>query len=127
MKKVTIDGDSFRLSEGPIYMPFSLDEARSLQASLNSFLATHDGHKPPPITGYRTLPQSTVDLMNQIKALGNDHIDPLVKRVRDNEAGENKAFGSPDAEPHRWIAIANTHFQQGLMALLRAVAKPGGY
>jgi hypothetical protein len=27
----------------------------------------------------------------------------------------------------RWIAIAQTHLQQGLMALTRAVARPDGF
>lgn len=31
------------------------------------------------------------------------------------------------AQPERWIALANTHFQQGLMALVRAVAQPEGF
>jgi hypothetical protein len=28
------------------------------------------------------------------------------------------------AQPERWAAIARTHFQEGLMALTRAVAQP---
>lgn len=31
------------------------------------------------------------------------------------------------AQPERWIAIANTHMQEALMALVRAVAQPGGF
>jgi len=27
----------------------------------------------------------------------------------------------------RWIALANTHFQQGLMALVRAIAQPESF
>jgi len=29
--------------------------------------------------------------------------------------------------PERWRAIANTHFQEGLMALTRAVAQPTSF
>ena len=31
------------------------------------------------------------------------------------------------AQPERWIALANTHFQQGLMALVRAIAQPESF
>lgn len=33
-------------------------------------------------------------------------------------------FGTPDADRHRWNAIAKTHFQEGLAALRRAIEAP---
>lgn len=94
------------------------------------------------ISGYRELTQADIDLMNKIKALG-----PLVSEViaevkshvgaqrnirppADADADASVAFMLAensrlnDAEPERWAAIARTHFQEGLMALTRAVAQP---
>lgn len=70
------------------------------------------------IIGYRELSQQEIDLMNDIKkhgALLNDLFGRL-----------SRMSGTPGGiEPDpRWTAIAKTHFQEGLMALTRAVAKP---
>ena len=64
------------------------------------------------IKGYRELSQPEIDAINTIKSLGAE-IEAEMARVL--KAGE------PD---QRWAAIAKTHFQQGLMALTRAIAKP---
>lgn len=65
------------------------------------------------ITGYRELSQFDIDLMNEIKAKGND-----IGHIVENLSG--------DAEiDQRALAIAKTHLQTGLMWLTRAVAKPG--
>nr|MBN5162375.1 hypothetical protein [Stenotrophomonas maltophilia] len=78
------------------------------------------------ITGYRELTQAEIDLMNDIKAKGVE-LDALVKRLEDNQARVTAEHGSGDTEPFRWISIGNTHLQQGLMALTRAVAKPESF
>lgn len=67
------------------------------------------------ITGYRDLTQDEIDLMNEIKALGNQ-IETLVEKLYDYE--------SIDV---RWHNIGKTHMQQGLMALVRSVAKPTSF
>lgn len=63
------------------------------------------------ISGYRELNEEEIKQMNQIKAFG-----PQL------EAGIAACLAA-GADP-RWVAIAKTHFQEGLMALTRSVAKP---
>lgn len=67
------------------------------------------------ITGYRDLSQDEIDSMNIIKELGaqiETQIDSL------------SAMRELD---QRWVAIGKTHLQQGIMALVRAVAKPESF
>jgi hypothetical protein len=90
---------------------------------------------PPPIKGYRSLTQTEVDLMNEIKQKGIE-LQELILLVQNHIiAQQNKADASPygaeewerldAAQPERWMAIGRTHFQEGLMALTRSVAQPG--
>jgi len=64
------------------------------------------------ITGYRELSEGEIAAMNEIKAAG-ENLRELVERLRVN----------PELDG-RWIAIGATELQQGIMALVRAVAKP---
>ena len=63
------------------------------------------------ITGYRELDQEEIDGMNEVKKIGFE-LDHLLEGLLRNGA---------DA---RWIAIAKTDLQKGLMAATRSVAKP---
>lgn len=63
------------------------------------------------IKGYRELSETEIAQMNSIKSLG-----PVLEK----EINEALTVG---ADP-RWAALAKTHFQQGLMALTRSIAKP---
>jgi hypothetical protein len=88
------------------------------------------------ITGYRDLSQTEIDLMNKIKALGatlEEHIAEVAEHnhiqhgiaarsMRADASVERERLDR--AQPARWVAIARTHFQEGLMALTRAVAQP---
>lgn len=92
------------------------------------------------IAGYRELSQEEIDLMNRIKAKGAellelqaDLVEMLTRqynekceavRVGEDVTGELNRF--VDAEPHNWAAIGKTDIQTGIMALVRAVAQPGG-
>lgn len=67
------------------------------------------------ITGYRDLSQKEVDLMNEIKAHGNE-LGDLVATLRQ----------FPDLD-QRWISIGATDLQTGLMALVRGVARPNSF
>jgi hypothetical protein len=97
----------------------------------------------PKIVGYRQLSEAEALLMNQIKSHGGD-LELLVKLVNEyviNQDVTTRAAlvgtGSDEmqaellrlnyAQPSRWVAIARTHFQEGLMALTRAVAQPGSF
>lgn len=72
----------------------------------------------PKITGYRQLSQREVTLMNEGKALA-EACGAYIERLR----GEMDEDGQPLVDP-RWINIGATQLQQGLMALVRAIAKP---
>lgn len=74
-------------------------------------------YTPPPITGYRVLTTFEVDLINEIKAKGDD-LGKLIERMR----------LLPEPMPDkRWLAIGTTHIQEGIMALVRSVAQPTNF
>lgn len=68
------------------------------------------------IKGYTELNQQEINDMNDIKAEG--------ERLK-NVIGAMRSRG--DTLDQRWISIAETHLQQGIMAAVRAVAKPEGF
>lgn len=72
-----------------------------------------DQHKL--IKGYRDLTQGEIDAMNAIKAEGT-RLEILLEEMRDNKDLDS-----------RWIDIAETHLQQGIMAAVRAVARPESF
>lgn len=84
------------------------------------------------ISGYRELTRAEIDLMNEIKALGPQidavlekcraHIDEQYEARRGTSNQETKRLAA--AEPGRWLSIAKTELQQGLMAATRAIAQP---
>ena len=93
------------------------------------------------INGYRELTQEDIDLMNNIKAVGETllHLQAqlVAKLCRDSLEKETSAesYDSTEevkqeysrfcaAEPFRWAAIGKTDIQTGVMALVRAVAQP---
>lgn len=67
------------------------------------------------ITGYRDLNAEEIAYMNKIKVHGYN-LAELLKDLR----------GYPSADK-RWIDIAETHLQQGIMAAVRAVARPDSF
>lgn len=68
------------------------------------------------ITGYRDLTQDEIDSMNIIKELGA-RLETQVESMEMQGVMLDQ----------RWVAIGKTHLQQGLMALVRAVAKPESF
>tara|TARA_R110000822_G_scaffold298270_1_gene420966 strand:- start:397 stop:678 length:282 start_codon:yes stop_codon:yes gene_type:complete len=83
------------------------------------------------ITGYRELDKEEIDLMNEVKSLGvqmecvlkkvEDHL--FVQRLFENESGTH-VQRLDNATPERFLALAKTEFQTGLMYATRAVAQP---
>lgn len=67
------------------------------------------------IKGYRDLTQGEIDAMNAIKAEG-ERLRILIEEMRENENLDQ-----------RWINIAETNLQQGIMAAVRAVAQPDSF
>lgn len=85
------------------------------------------------VTGYRKLTNAELELVNAIKAQGEE-LAALHSRVvellgtRDDEPKDANVMPlNAWAESHRWAAIGKTDLQTGLMALIRAVAAPGGF
>jgi hypothetical protein len=90
----------------------------------------------PKIVGYRQLSEAEAELMNFIKDRGAI-LDQLLSRVGSHVAKQRDTARVTEipgeqaridfAQPERWAAIARTHFQEGLMALTRAVAQPSSF
>lgn len=64
------------------------------------------------ITGYRDLSQKEIDLMNGLKALGNQIGGMLDEMAKDASLDQ------------RSVAIAKTQIQTGMMFAIRSVAQP---
>lgn len=67
------------------------------------------------IKGYRDLSQAEIDGMNTVKAEG-ERLRILIEELRDNKTID-----------HRWVDIAETHLQQGIMAAVRSIAQPESF
>lgn len=67
------------------------------------------------IKGYRELSEVEIAVVNAIKLAGTE-LGEIVDGVRQ----------LPDVDG-RWVSIAQTHLQQGIMALIRAVTRPEGF
>lgn len=65
------------------------------------------------IKGYRELDEAEISAMNEIKEKGAE-LQQLILKMEESSNNADK----------RWVAIGKTHFQEGLMALTRAIAKP---
>lgn len=67
---------------------------------------------PPKITGYRTLTDAEIALINRVKAKAEEVRELLIEVQQHNTLD------------HRWLAIGQTDLQKGFMAVIRAVARP---
>ena len=67
------------------------------------------------IKGYRDLSQAEMDAMNAVKAEG-ERLGLLIEELRDNKDLDQ-----------RWVNIAETHLQQGIMAAVRSIAQPQSF
>jgi hypothetical protein len=82
------------------------------------------------ITGYRELSQEEVDLMNEVKALG-EYTRAVISKVEwylheqdQKPVPEGDAPHSVVTSPLRWLAEGRTDLQKGLMCVTRAIAQP---
>lgn len=98
------------------------------------------------IKNYRELSQVEIDLMNLIKEKGNEilaleetlskHLDKKRRELEElavHDPDEEVRFHArcdtvefDQASPYRWLAIGKTDIQTGVMALVRAIARPRG-
>lgn len=67
------------------------------------------------IKGYRDLSQLEIDQMNKVKELGME-MEEVIEDVM--------ALSDSDK---RWVNIARTDFQKGIMALVRSIARPESF
>ena len=67
------------------------------------------------IAGYRDLSQQQINDMNDIKAEG-ERLKNVISAMRSRKEIDQ-----------RWVSIAETHLQQGIMAAVRAVAQPESF
>lgn len=79
------------------------------------------------ITGYRELNQKEIDLMNMVKALG-PQIELVLRAIGEHLLEQEKDNSNhariDNATPERFLALAKTDLQTGLMYATRAVAQP---
>ena len=82
------------------------------------------------IKGYRELSQKEIDLMNEIKALG-EQLEKITNKVdfhicdqRNTVENVEEEDRLDSADPEMWAHEAKKALKQGLMYLTRAVAQP---
>lgn len=83
------------------------------------------------IKGYRDLTAEEIALMNRVKEAGAALLAlqaEVAKRTVEagRGASDEELARLNEAEPWRWASIAKTDIQTGIMALVRAIAQPGG-
>lgn len=87
-------------------------------------------HKGLPVAGYQPQSDEKIALVNEFKADEERllrKIDALLGHARPSESDRRLAEAPPhsySSDP-RWLSIARPHFQEGFMALNRAVFQPG--
>lgn len=77
-----------------------------------------DLHACVPVKGYRPLTDAEVAAMNMVKALGLK-LDEFITAATIGDLGVK-------VDP-RWMAIAKTELQKGMMFLGRSIAQPDGF
>jgi hypothetical protein len=77
---------------------------------------TNHDYPAPPVTGYNSLNQAQVDLMNRIKAQEGEIATVLSAMLVQSQ-------GTADA---RWLDLARDHLETGFMYACKAVARPKG-
>ncbi len=87
-------------------------------------------NSPSMTPGHRVMAPEQIALIEKVRALGIA-IEGVLNEARLHTAAL-KSLGLPEdnarhnaAEPERWLAMARTDLQVGLMKLTRAVAQPG--
>ena len=72
----------------------------------------YDPHEPLPVSGYQPQSELNVRLVNENKQWEEE----LLRRL--DHLTTNDDFDM------RWLAIAKTHFEEGFMAMNRAIFRP---
>ena len=86
-------------------------------------------HNGLPVAGYKPQSEEKVAIVNGFKAdeerLLRKLDDMMLARAKDAFEQVTDSEGSVPVYDGRWLAIARSHFEQGFMALNRAVFQPG--
>jgi hypothetical protein len=78
------------------------------------------------VAGYRKLNDTEIDLINEVKQAGAN-LGSLLDRIS-SLSNTDKADGDPVIEiDPRWLAMARTDLQVGIMKLVRSIARPQGF
>ena len=77
-------------------------------------------HQGLPVAGYVSQSTAAIDLVNEHKVME----ERLLRRLDYLTPHPDYAPASGMACDPRWLAIARTHFEEGFMALNRAVFQP---
>jgi len=81
------------------------------------------------ISGYRELSQTEIDLMNEVKAKGEElrallvRIEEVIKDVPQPPAG----IAHEADHPLFWLRYADGTFRSGVMYAVRAIAQPSSF
>lgn len=86
--------------------------------------AEHTEAHSDVVKGYRRLTEDEIALINAIKVIERDVAVMVTNRVSGWLADNTELLQEEFNESRRWAAIARTHFEQGFMAAVRAVARP---
>lgn len=80
------------------------------------------------IKGYRDLSQTEIDLMNKIKAKGEELKSLLEEAENSLYEMKNPALNQDGLDDvNRYLELAKDNLQQGLMWFVRAVARPQSF
>lgn len=74
------------------------------------------------IKGYRDFTQEELNIINLIKQHG-ESLNQLFAKIESTQISED----FPRGVDKRWLAIAKTDMQKGMMALVRSVAQPDSF
>ena len=75
-------------------------------------------HAGLPVSGYKPQNEVAIATVNEHKEIE----ERLLRRIEGMIAHNSTVAGTYDP---RWLAVARTHFEEGFMAINRAVFKPG--
>lgn len=75
-----------------------------------------------PVSGYTAQPDAKVALVNEFKA-DEERLLRKLDWLKPTADANINAIRWVETDP-RWVAVARTHFQEGFMALNRAVFQP---
>jgi hypothetical protein len=78
---------------------------------------------PLQVSGYTAQSPEKVALVNEFKDDEERLLRKLDAVARLKQKAKNGPIDDPALDP-RWLAVARTHFQEGFMALNRAVFQP---